>query len=65
VEFFEFNFDDLRDCKDIKVILGGMVGDIPRRIEDTVEDNGLETKNALDWLKPTAQRIQVGLRVAS
>jgi hypothetical protein len=27
----EFGFDDLRDCKDFKVTVGGMVGDIPRR----------------------------------
>jgi hypothetical protein len=31
VECLEFGFDDLRDCRDIKVIVGGMVGDIPRR----------------------------------
>jgi hypothetical protein len=42
----EFGFDDLRDCRDIKVILGGMVGDIPRGIKDS------ETLDALDvgWL---------------
>ena len=44
----EFGFDDLRDCKDFKVIEGGMVGDIPRSIEDSAEDFGLETLNALD-----------------
>jgi hypothetical protein len=34
VEFLEFGFDDLRDCRDIMVIVGGMVGEIPRGIED-------------------------------
>jgi hypothetical protein len=28
VEFLKFRFDDLRDCRDIKVIVGGMVGAI-------------------------------------
>jgi hypothetical protein len=28
VEFSEFGFDDFRDCRDIKVIVGGMIGDI-------------------------------------
>jgi hypothetical protein len=52
MEFLEFGFDDLRDCRDIKVIVGGMVGDIPRSIEDSAEDFGLETLDALDvgWL---------------
>jgi hypothetical protein len=48
VEFLEFGFDHLRDCRDIKVIVGGMVGDVPRGIEDSVEDFRLETLNALD-----------------
>ena len=30
----EFGFDDLRNCKDFKSIVGGMVGYIPRSIED-------------------------------
>jgi hypothetical protein len=32
VVFLEFGFDDLRDYRDIKAIVGGMVGDIPRDI---------------------------------
>jgi hypothetical protein len=39
---------DLRDCRDIKVIVGGMIGDILSGIEDTTEDFGLETLDALD-----------------
>jgi hypothetical protein len=52
MEFLEFGFDDLRDCRDIKVIVGGMIGDIPMSIEDSAEDFGLETLDALDvgWL---------------
>jgi hypothetical protein len=42
VEFSEFGFDDLRDCRDIKVIVSGMVGDIPRGNEDSAEDFRLE-----------------------
>jgi hypothetical protein len=48
MEFLEFGFDDLRDCRDIKVIEGGMVGHIPWSIEDSAEDFGLETLDALD-----------------
>jgi galactitol-specific phosphotransferase system IIC component len=38
---------------DIKVIVGGMVGDMTRGIEDSVEDFGLETLDVLDvgWLR--------------
>ena len=38
VEFMEFGFDDLRDSKDFKVIVGGIVEDIPRSNEDSAED---------------------------
>jgi hypothetical protein len=48
IEFLEFGFDDLRDCRDIKVIVGGMIEDIPRSIEESAEDFGLETLDALD-----------------
>jgi hypothetical protein len=47
VEFLEFGFDDLRDCRDMKDIVGGMVGDLPRGIEDSAEDFRLETLDAL------------------
>ena len=39
----EFGVDDLRDCKDFKIIVGGMVGDIPRSIEYIV-------RKTLDWI---------------
>jgi hypothetical protein len=48
VEFSEFGFDDLRDCRDITDIMGGIVGDIPRGIEDSGEDFGLESLDDLD-----------------
>jgi hypothetical protein len=48
MEFSEFNFDDHRDCRVIKVIVDGMVGDIPRGIENSAEDFRLETLDALD-----------------
>jgi hypothetical protein len=47
VQFFEFGFDDLRNYRDIKVIMGGMVGDVPRGIEYSAEDFRLETLDAL------------------
>ena len=58
VEFSKFGFDHPRDCKDFKIIEGGMVGDIPRIIEDSAEDFGLETLDAFEvWLNPTTQRL--------
>jgi hypothetical protein len=44
-------FDDLRDCRDIKVIVGGMVGDVPRDIEDSAEDFRLENNIIICHLK--------------
>jgi hypothetical protein len=38
MEFLEIGFDDLRDCRDIKVMVDGMIGDIPRSIEDSGDD---------------------------
>jgi hypothetical protein len=35
VKFSELGFDDFRVIGDIKVIMGSVVGDIPRNIEDT------------------------------
>jgi hypothetical protein len=56
VEFSEFGFDD---CRDIRVIVGGTFGDIPRGIEDSAEDFGLEDSGCVGcwqaWLNPTAQ----------
>jgi hypothetical protein len=67
VEFTEFGFGDLRDTRDIKIIVGDMVGDIPRSIGDSAENFGLETLDALDvgqaWPNPTAS-VHVGLRMA-
>jgi hypothetical protein len=48
VEVSALGFDDLKDCRGIKVIVGGMFGDIPRVIEVIAEDFGLETLNPLD-----------------
>jgi hypothetical protein len=47
VEFLEYGFVDLRDCRSNKVIVCGMVGDIPRDIEDSTEDIRLESLDAL------------------
>ena len=52
VEFMEFGFDDLRDYKNFKVIVGGMVGYIPRIIEDSAKDLGLETQPQLNAKSP-------------
>ena len=43
----EFGFDDFRDCRDVEVIVGRVVGDIPGSV-----DFGLETLDVLDvgWL---------------
>ena len=30
----EFGFDDFRDCRDVEVIVGYVVGDIPGSVED-------------------------------
>jgi hypothetical protein len=57
--WLELGFDDLRDCRDIKDIVGGMIGDIPRSIEDSAENFGLETGCVgcwQAWLNPTTQR---------
>jgi hypothetical protein len=48
VEVLEFGFDDLRDWRDIKVIVEGIFGDIPMGIEDSAEDFRLETLDPLD-----------------
>jgi hypothetical protein len=48
----ELGFNGFRDSGDIKVIVSSLVGDIPRSIEESAEDFGLETLDALnaDWL---------------
>ena len=52
VEFLEFGFDDFRNCRDVKVIVGPLVGDIPGSGEDVTKDFGLETLDVIDvgWL---------------
>ena len=49
VEFSEFGFDD---CRNVEVIVGRVVGDIPGSVVDDAKDFGLETLDALDvdWL---------------
>jgi hypothetical protein len=48
VEVLELGFDNLRDSRDIKVIVGSVVGEIPRNTADCAEGFGLETLDALD-----------------
>ena len=52
MEFLELGFDDLGGCRDFKVIVGGVVGDIPGSVKDIAKDFGLETLDAFDvgWL---------------
>ena len=52
VEFLEFGFDGFRDCRDGEVIVGRVVGGIPRSVEDGTKDFGLETLDSLvvGWL---------------
>ena len=59
VEFFEFRFYDVRDCRDVEVIVCRVVGDIPGSVEDGTKDSGLETGCVgcwLAWLNPITQR---------
>ena len=48
VEFLEFGFDDFRVCRDVEVIVGRAVKDIPGSVEDGTKDFGLETLDAVD-----------------
>ena len=50
MEFSEFDF---RDCRDVDVIVGRGVGDIPGSIDDGTRGFGLEVLDALDvsWLR--------------
>ena len=47
-----FGFDGFRDSRDVEVILGRVVGDIPGSVEDVTKDFGLETLDAfvVGWL---------------
>ena len=36
----DFGFDDFRDCKNVEVIVGHVVGDIPGSVEDGTKDSG-------------------------
>ena len=57
MEFFEIVFDDFRDFRDVEVIVGRVVGDVPGSVEDGTKDFGLETLGA--WLS-----YHVGSRMA-
>ena len=48
VEFSEFGFDDFRDCRCVKPIVGCVVEDIQGSVEDDEKDFGLQTLDALD-----------------
>jgi hypothetical protein len=37
VKFSKCGFDDLRDCRAIKIIWSGVVRDIPRDIQDALD----------------------------
>ena len=37
MEFLELGFDDFEDCRDFKVIVGSMVGDIPGSVRRTLD----------------------------
>ena len=50
-EFSEFGFDDFRDNRDVEVILGRVVGDIPGSIEKGTKDLGLETLDTIGSTK--------------
>jgi hypothetical protein len=48
VEFLEFGFHYLRDCRDIKVIVGGVVGNIPRAL--MIVRRNLDWKLLMRWM---------------
>ena len=47
VEILKFGLDDFRDCRDDKVIVGCVVGDIPGSFDDSANDFVLGTLDAL------------------
>ena len=48
VEFLELGFDVFGDCRDFKVIVGGVIGDVPGSVKGRAKDFGLETLDAFD-----------------
>ena len=48
MEFLELGFDNFGPCRDFKVIVGGVVGDIPGSVKDSAKYFGLETLDAFD-----------------
>ena len=38
--FFELGFDDLGECRDFKVIVCSVVGDIPGSVKDSAKNIG-------------------------
>ena len=40
MEFFEFGFDDFRDCRDGEVIMGRVAGDLRGSVEVGTKDFG-------------------------
>ena len=51
LEYLEFRFG----CRDVKVIVDRVVGDIPVRVEEGTKDFGLETIRIGCWLTPITQ----------
>lgn len=48
MKFKKLFFDDFFYGRDIKVVMSGEIGDIPRSVKDGAKDFGLETLDALD-----------------
>ena len=46
--FLKLGSDDFGHCRDFKVIVGGVVGDIPGSVRDSAKDFGLETLDAFE-----------------
>jgi hypothetical protein len=60
VEFLEFGFDNLRDCRDIKVIVSGIVGGGALRLAQRT----LDWKLWMRWmLAGLAEQVNVVLRM--
>ena len=48
MECLEFGFNDFRHCREVKVIVCSVVGDVPGSVVCGAKDFGLETLDALD-----------------
>ena len=40
-------FDDFRECREVEVIVGRVVGDIPGSVEEGTKNFGLEIMNSM------------------